>query len=212
MTSICPFQLTVFSAARPGPACRDRLDERIQIGRRLAVDFGDAPAGIQPIVRRGRSVEEERDEHAVGSDAALRRHRPVRGLQRRARPDQDPVDVAAVERTVFSCSVFSAPSRQTVTATSGFCTARSTSRKRLTTLPSIASSRSPGSSSAARACRRPADRCRAPAGAAGRAPRSAAPTRRASPSLRALASDWTSNSASKEYSGRPPLDDVDHLA
>src|SRR3979490_2737337 len=51
--------------------------------------------------------------------------------------------------TVFICSVFSAPSRQTLTLTSGFCTARSTSRKRFTTLPSMASTKSPGSSSVA---------------------------------------------------------------
>ena len=105
--------------------------------------------------------------------------------------------------TVFICRVFSAPSRHTVTDTVGLCTARSTSRNRFTTLPSIASKRSPGSSSAAAGD--PATSRLMPStwrrcGLCSSKRRTHSSGR---PNSRAPARDCTSNSASKEYSGRP---------
>ena len=74
MTSTEPFQLTVRRrseerSSRPATA----LTNASRSGDRLAVDFDDAPARPQLVARRRRAVREVRDEHAVRSDAALRR-------------------------------------------------------------------------------------------------------------------------------------------
>ena len=134
MTSTEPFQLTVRRrseerSSRPATA----LMKASRSGDRLAVDLDDAAARPQLIARRRRAVREVRDEHAVRLDAALRRKRAMRLLQHRARPHEDAIEIAAAERDGRHIDdLLLARRASTVRRTDGFCTARSTSRKRFT--------------------------------------------------------------------------------
>ena len=92
-------------AHRPQPhrgailAARDRLDECIQIRRRLAVDFDDAAAGPELIARRRRAVREVRDEHAVGLRCrAAPQARDAASAARRPPTRSDAIEIAPAER------------------------------------------------------------------------------------------------------------------
>ena len=81
------------------------VDEGVEVGGWRLVDLDNAAPRPQAIACGGRPVTEKRHVHAVRIDAALRRHRPVRILQERARPGYGVVDAATVERRSLDVDV-----------------------------------------------------------------------------------------------------------
>ncbi len=119
--------------------------ESVEIRCRYAIHLDDLRPGYKAITGRGGTVCEITHIHAHGRDTALRTHRPVWRLQCRAAPLNQPVDIPPrASSTVCTSSVCSLLPLQIVTFTSLLsAAARSTSLKRVTTLPSIARTRSP---------------------------------------------------------------------
>src|SRR5450631_4711423 len=69
-------------------------DEGVEIRRTLSVDFHDATACVQTVVRGGRAILVICDEYTLRRDPALQSQGPVGRLQRGSRPQQHPINVA----------------------------------------------------------------------------------------------------------------------